>query len=34
MKRVLFIVNPRSGKGTIKYHILDILDTFSKKESI
>lgn len=32
MKRVLFIVNPRSGKGTIKYHILDILDTFSKKE--
>ena len=31
MKRVLFIVNPRSGKGSIKYHILDILDTFSKK---
>ena len=31
MKRVLFIVNPRSGKGRIKYHILDILDTFSKK---
>ena len=32
MKRVLFIVNPRSGKGTIKYHILDILDIFSKKD--
>ena len=30
MKRVLFIVNPRSGKGTIKYHIL-IFWIFSAK---
>ena len=31
MKRVLFIVNPRSGKGSIKYHILIFWIFFSKK---
>lgn len=29
-KRVLFIVNPRSGKGLIKNHILEIIDIFIK----
>lgn len=31
MKKILFIVNPKSGKGTIKSHILDILNIFSSK---
>lgn len=30
MEKVLFIVNPRSGKGTIKNYILDILNIFSR----
>lgn len=30
MKQMLFIVNPRSGKGQIKNHLLDILDIFVK----
>lgn len=29
-KRVLFIVNPKSGKGLIKNHLLDIIDIFVK----
>lgn len=30
MKKTLFIINPKSGKGTIKYHVLEIMDIFSK----
>lgn len=30
MKEMLFIINPRSGKGQIKNHLVDILDVFSK----
>lgn len=30
MKKLLFIVNPRSGKGQIKNHLLEILDIFDK----
>lgn len=30
MKRMLFIVNPKSGKGQIKNHLLEILDIFIK----
>lgn len=30
MKRLLFIVNPRSGKGQIKSSLLEILDIFNK----
>lgn len=29
-KKVLFVVNPRSGKGMIKNHVLSITDTFIK----
>ncbi|MCR5415692.1 MAG: YegS/Rv2252/BmrU family lipid kinase [Pseudobutyrivibrio sp.] len=29
-KRLLFIINPRSGKGQIKEHLADILDTMIK----
>ena len=29
-KKLLFIYNPRSGKGQIKAHLLDIIDTFVK----
>lgn len=29
-KRMLFIFNPRSGKGSIKNHLMDILDIFVK----
>ncbi|CBK73227.1 Sphingosine kinase and enzymes related to eukaryotic diacylglycerol kinase [Butyrivibrio fibrisolvens 16/4] len=29
-KRLLFIVNPRSGKGQIKEHLADILDIMIK----
>ncbi len=29
-KRVLFIINPRSGKGQIKEHLADILDIMVK----
>ncbi len=32
MKKVLFIVNPKSGKGTIKGQLLDILDLFCKAD--
>ncbi len=30
MKKILFIFNPRSGKGQIKNKLLDILDVFTK----
>ena len=30
MKKMLFIVNPRSGKGQIKNNLLEILDIFNK----
>ncbi len=30
MKKMLFIVNPRSGKGQIKSSLLEILDIFHK----
>ena len=30
MGRLLFIVNPRAGKGRIKSHFLDIVDIFIK----
>ncbi|MDO4279093.1 MAG: diacylglycerol kinase family lipid kinase, partial [Lachnoclostridium edouardi] len=30
MKKLLFVVNPRSGKGRIKNKLLDILDLFIK----
>lgn len=30
MKKLLFIVNPKSGKGKIKNHLLEILDIFNK----
>lgn len=30
MKKLLFVLNPRSGKAQIKNHMLDILDTFTK----
>ncbi len=29
-KKVLFIINPKSGKGFIKNHVLDIIDIFIK----
>lgn len=29
-KKLLFIYNPRSGKGQIKAHLMDIIDTFVK----
>lgn len=29
-KKVLFIVNPKSGKGIIRNHLLDIIDVFTK----
>ena len=29
-KRLLFIFNPRSGKGKIKEHLADIIDTMVK----
>ena len=31
-KKVLFIVNPKSGKGAIRGKLLDIIDTFVKAE--
>ena len=31
-KKVLFIVNPKSGKGTIRSKLLDIVDIFIKAE--
>ena len=31
MSRLLFIVNPRSGKAQVKNRLLDILDIFSKE---
>lgn len=30
MKKMLFIINPKSGKGQIKNHLLEILDIFIK----
>ena len=30
MKKLLFILNPRSGKGQIKNNLLGIVDTFIK----
>lgn len=32
MKKMLFIVNPKSGKGQIKHHLLEILDIFTKAD--
>ncbi len=29
-RRILFIVNPKSGKGLIKNHLLEIIDVFVK----
>ena len=31
MKRMLFIVNPRSGREQIKTRLLEILDLFSRE---
>ena len=31
-KKVLFIVNPKSGKGNIKNHLLEIIDIFVKSD--
>ena len=31
-KKVLFIVNPKSGKGSIRSKLLDIVDIFVKAE--
>ena len=31
-KKVLFIVNPKSGKGSIRSKLLDITDIFIKAE--
>lgn len=30
MKKMLFIVNPRSGKAQIKWHLMDVVDLFIK----
>ena len=30
MKKVLLIVNPKAGKGLIKGHLLEVVDTFVK----
>ena len=30
MSKLLFIINPRAGKGQIKHHLLDVLDIFIK----
>lgn len=32
MKKLLFIYNPRSGKGLIRSHLVDIIDIFTKAE--
>lgn len=32
MKNLLFVYNPRAGKGTVANHLNDIVDTFSKKD--
>ena len=29
-KRMLFVFNPRAGKGQIKQHLMDIVDIFVK----
>ena len=29
-KRMLFVFNPKAGKGRIKMHLLDIVDIFNK----
>ena len=29
-KRMLFVFNPKAGKGRIKMHLLDIVDIFTK----
>ena len=31
MKRLLFVINPRSGKGRIKNKLMDVVDIFVKK---
>ena len=31
-KKMLFVFNPRAGKGKIKAHLLDIVDTFNKSD--
>lgn len=30
MKKMLFVFNPHSGKGQIKFHLLNIIDSFTK----
>lgn len=32
MKKLLFIYNPRSGKGLIRTHLIDIIDIFTKAD--
>lgn len=32
MKKLLFIYNPRSGKGLIRTHLVDIIDVFTKAD--
>ena len=31
MKRLLFIYNPHAGKGRIRGHVSDVVDTFTKQ---
>ena len=31
-KSLLFVFNPYAGKGEIKYHLLDIVNTFAKHD--
>ena len=32
MKKVLFVINPKSGKGTIRTKLMQVLDIFTKAE--
>ncbi|HIQ96819.1 MAG TPA: diacylglycerol kinase family lipid kinase [Candidatus Limivivens merdigallinarum] len=32
MKKILFVVNPKSGKGKIRSHLMDIIDIFNQNE--
>ena len=31
-KKMLFVFNPKAGKGQIKAHLLDVVDLFNKNE--
>ena len=31
-KKMLFVFNPKAGKGKIKTHLLDIIDIFNKND--